>query len=361
MNRCKVRIIAGEKSWIEGNAVNQLNHTAEKIGMILAVGLPDLHPGRGIPVGAAFISKEIFYPFVAGNDIGCGISLWQTTQLNRKLKIDKLVKKLKQSADTTVAIPPDADIKRVCFNGALGTIGGGNHFAEFTKVEKVFNTDLFAKLNLDKSKLFLLVHSGSRGLGQTILREHVDQFRDDGLIEGSPEADSYLEQHNDALQWAVLNRRLIAERLFSASGLSGKQVSDTIHNSITPLPDGCWLHRKGAAPADAGPVVIAGSRGSLSYLVQPIGDQAGNAFSLAHGAGRKWARNEAKPRLARKFTADQLRQGPKGNRVICTQKDLLFEEAPQAYKDIDRVIDDMVNAGLIEVIAAFYPVITYKN
>jgi release factor H-coupled RctB family protein len=92
----------------------------------------------------------------------------------------------------------------------------------------------------------------------------------------------------------------------------------------------------------------------------PTGDQQKNAWSLAHGAGRKWNRSSTKERLKERFTTESLIRTDLGSYVICEDKDLLFEEAPQAYKNIDVVIDDMVQAGLISVIAGLKPLITYK-
>ena len=68
---CPTRVIAGAQSWIEGEAVRQLEQTATLEGMALAMGLPDLHPGRGTPIGAAFVTRGRFYPHLVGNDIGC--------------------------------------------------------------------------------------------------------------------------------------------------------------------------------------------------------------------------------------------------------------------------------------------------
>ena len=87
-------IIASESSWIEGEAIRQLETTAQLPGMERAAGLPDLHPGKGIPIGAAFLSKGIIYPHLVGNDIGCGMGLWQTDIEAAKFKLDKSVKKL---------------------------------------------------------------------------------------------------------------------------------------------------------------------------------------------------------------------------------------------------------------------------
>jgi len=122
-----------------------------------------------------------------------------------------------------------------------------------------------------------------------------------------------------------------------------------------------WLHRKGAAPADVGPVVIPGSRGHFSYLIVPINSEV-SGYSLAHGAGRKWNRGKAlQMASANKKLAQQLTITELGSRVICENKDLLFEEVPQAYKEIDDIINDLKHFNLIKVVATFRPIITYKT
>ena len=108
-------------------------------------------------------------------------------------------------------------------------------------------------------------------------------------------------------------------------------------------------------------MVIPGSRGSLSYLVKPTGDGASHAWSLAHGAGRKWARSEARLRMRERFGPHQLLQTGLGSRVVCEERDLLYEEAPEAYKNIGAVIEDLVAAGLVSVIATFRPLLNYKT
>ena len=135
------------------------------------------------------------------------------------------------------------------------------------------------------------------------------------------------------------------------------------HNWIEPCEVGgreCWLHRKGAAPSTCGPVIIPGSRGAFSYLVQPAAPTELSAWSLAHGAGRKWARTDSRARLEKRFTAKDLTRTALGSHVVCEDKELLFEEAPQAYKNITVVIADLVHVGLIEVVALLRPLVTYK-
>jgi release factor H-coupled RctB family protein len=126
--------------------------------------------------------------------------------------------------------------------------------------------------------------------------------------------------------------------------------------------EGGWLHRKGAAPADKGVIVVPGSRGDLTYIVEPRLDGADRALhSLAHGAGRKWSRSEARAKLDRKYTIADLQRTKLGSRVICEDRELIYEEAPQAYKAIHQVIHDLQEAGLVDVVATLRPVITYKT
>jgi release factor H-coupled RctB family protein len=239
---------------------------------------------------------------------------------------------------------------------ALGTIGGGNHFAELLRVEA-----LHGEVEIDPAGLYLMVHSGSRGLGHAILERHLARHNVAGLPAGDEACARYLVSHADAMAWAVLNRELIAERFLDRLGTSGERMLDICHNSVTPHQGG-WLHRKGAAPADKGLVVIPGSRGDMTYLVRPRLERADAALhSLAHGAGRKWSRSEAKDKLVRRFSIADLERTKLGSRVICEDRDLIYEEAPQAYKDIHQVVRDLELAGLIDLVATLRPLLTYKT
>ena len=355
--------MASDKNWIEGKAVEQLKSTAKLAGMVKVVGMPDLHPGRGNPIGAAFLSKNKIYPYLVGGDIGCGMGLWQTDIKVSKTKRDKWVKKL-----VDLDSPWDGDREAFVkehnlknWDDALGTIGGGNHFAELQKIDRIVDDELASKYGVDKNYLQLMVHSGSRGLGQLVLKSHVEVHGAEGLDADSEEAEQYLERHNSAFSWAIANRSLIARRFLSSINASGQRIADMCHNSVLPCEEG-WLHRKGAAPSDgSGLVLIPGSRGSYSYIVKPKGEQGQNCWSLAHGAGRKYHRGDSRERFRRKFSVKDLQQTKMGSCVICENKDLLYEEAPQAYKDIDVVIDDMLGHGVIKVVAVLKPIITYKT
>ena len=359
-------IIANSNTWIEGNAVQQLQRTAQLPHMLRVVGMPDLHAGRGYPIGAAFFSSEHFYPALIGNDIGCGMAFWQTDLPIRKMKSSKLVKQLgniDMPLDETWQNRIDELLPQHPYQAALGTIGGGNHFAELQMLDTVYQAD---KLPTDFQSdcLQLLVHSGSRGMGQQILRRHIEQFGHQGLADNSSEATTYLSEHQAALNFAQINRLFIAERMLERWHSTGKVLLDVHHNFLQRINlDGItgWLHRKGATPSDNGLVMIPGSRGDYSYLVEPTVNGHISLYSLAHGAGRKWQRSECKGRLSHKYSTDQLRQTALGSIVVCQDKALIYEEAPQAYKNIDSIITALIEADLIQLVARFKPVLTYKT
>lgn len=363
----EVRLIASDKTWIEGAALDQLKHTSTLPGVEYVVGFPDLHPGKGTPVGAAIVSREKIHPRLPGNDIGCAMSFWACDLPARKLKLDRWADKLEgldRPYEDDRATWLDAQALRPGPHDAgLGTIGGGNHFAELQVVDDVVDAVRFAALGLDAKLSFLLIHSGSRGFGQSIFNAQMAANGLDALDADSEAGVAYLARHDEALRWSVANRALIAHRFASQIGGEVRLVSDVPHNVIareTWRDAPAFVHRKGAAVATGNAVVIPGSRGTLSYLVAPAGDREAAAFSLAHGAGRRWQRGYAKPRLSHKYRVEDLARTELGGRVICEDRELLYEEAPQAYKDIGRVIDDLVAAGLVAVIAVLKPVLTYK-
>ena len=344
--------------------MQQLEKTAALPGMRLAVGLPDLHPGKGTPIGAAFAVEGWLYPTLVGNDIGCGIGLWRTGLSAKTIKREAWADRLRNLDGAwpgdTKGFLESREIEPSGFEHSLGTIGGGNHFAEMQVIEDLTGSEL---CGLARGSIYLCVHSGSRGFGEAILRSHTDRFAAGGLAIDSPEADEYVRRHNHAKAWAAANRELVAARIMERLKTDGERLLDICHNQVEPGAVGeyaCWIHRKGAAPSTDGPVMIPGSRGALSYVVaaRAAGDRY--AFSIAHGAGRKWSRSESRGRLEKRFSAKDLTRTKLGSHVICEDKELLYEEAPEAYKNINVVIDDLVQAGLIDVVATLKPVVTYK-
>jgi len=363
----KVRVVASASTWIEGEALRQLDATAQMNGMRLAVGMPDLHPGKGSPVGAAFLSEGVIHPALVGSDIGCGMALHVTSMPTRKIRPDRIAERLNGldlpwRGDTAAWLGAEG-AGPTPFDDALGTPGRGNHFVEAQRVHEVVDRTVFDALGLEEDRLHLLVHSGSRGLGEHILRKHSAKH-DSAAVAIPGDGDAYMAEHDQAVAWARANRSLCAHRALEALGIEGERVLDICHNSVTTARiDGCncWLHRKGAAPADAGPVVIPGSRGDLSFVVMPMPDTAQSLWSLAHGAGRKLARHEARGKLRGVYRREDLERTPFGGRVVCGDEMLLWEEAPECYKDVASVVDDLVAAELVSVVASFQPVVTFKT
>ncbi|MEV6927576.1 RNA ligase RtcB family protein [Dactylosporangium sp. NPDC051485] len=350
-----VTVFASEGSWIESGAVDQCHQVAALDGMLHVAGMPDLHPGKGAPIGAAMTST-VLYPHLVGSDIGCGIAVFPIA-----LKRPDPQKLAAKFPDLDVPVDPDwadlsaEDVPAGHLEG-LGTVGRGNHFAELARVHEVLDAGHAQRLGLAAGDLVLVVHSGSRGLGERILRAHTE-------VHGAgPAADpaDYLARHDAAVRWGSLNRRLIAARVADALGARpAEPVIDQCHN-LVEVRDGAYLHRKGAAPGDGRDVLIAGTRGTPSYVVAAhAGDDAGR--SVAHGAGRKMSRADALVRNRAKHTVEELRRPPTGSVVVCGDRQLLFEEAPGAYKRIEQVIADLVAHGLATPVVSTVPVVTYKT
>jgi release factor H-coupled RctB family protein len=310
----------------------------------------------------------MIHPYLIGGDIGCGMALFKTDLVQRDIKLNRwadLRFDLEHLWEGAVGeVLAASELESTAFDGALGTLGGGNHFAELQMVDEVLETRALKRVGLGKQQLVVLVHSGSRGLGESILRTYVEEHQASGSDAESFTAAAYLRDHDLAVRWAKTNRALIARRFIEALGAEAQCLWDGCHNSITRREfegEVVWVHRRGAVATEGEPVMIPGSRGSLSYLVKPLGDGESHAWSLAHGAGRKWARSETRLRMRERFGMHQLTQTPLGGRVICGERDLLYEEAPAAYKNIEDVIQDLVDAELVSVIATFRPLLTYKT
>ncbi|MFG1617938.1 RNA ligase RtcB family protein [Nonomuraea wenchangensis] len=352
-----VTVFASPTSWIESDAVAQCHQVAALDGMMHVAAMPDLHPGKGAPIGAAMTSA-VLYPFLVGSDIGCGIAVFPIKL--RRVVPEKLAARFPDLDRVPDADDPAWDVVKGGIPAGhvegLGTVGRGNHFVELARIGTVFEPEHASRLGLDAGDLVLVVHSGSRGLGERILRAHTE-------VHGAgpaPDPAAYLALHDDAVRWGSLNRRLLAARVAHALGAEPTEpIVDQCHN-LVEVRDGLYLHRKGAAPGDGRDVLIAGTRGTPSYLVAGhAGADAGH--SVAHGAGRKMSRADALRRGRAKHTVEELRRTPVGSLVVCGDRQLLFEEAPTAYKRIEQVIADLVAHGLATPVATTVPLVTYKT
>ena len=368
--------IISKDSYIPFEAIKQLEELRNQFNDLThLIGMPDLHQGR-YPIGSVCISKNTIYPELVGTDIGCGMSLFcldmETTKYSNS-KVQKMARNLYLESDD----PTFTDAIKYQYLSAnnlkpthletIGTIGGGNHFCEMQEIHAIHDQELFNNYNLKSDNYYLIVHSGSRDLGTEILDKYIKKEID---------INTYKTEHDNAIQWAKLNRQIIADRFISQLRHSGESLNgtnnttnrcfDLWHNYVEETEHG-FIHRKGAAPAYDKPIIIPGSRGALTYVVQPINSSEANGWSVAHGAGRKIARGKLAEGMKNKTASDRERslepsksEQNISNLVICEKQDLLYEEAPVAYKDIDVVINDLVHFGLVKVIMTLKPVITYK-
>jgi release factor H-coupled RctB family protein len=372
MGSATVTVFASHTSWIESDALAQCHQVAALDGMMHVAAMPDLHPGKGAPIGAAMAST-VLYPFLVGSDIGCGIAVFPI-KLKRAVpaklaaRFPDLDRALgpEQDADDPAWAVVEGDFGEACGPNirhipaghveGLGTVGRGNHFVELARIETVFEPDHASRLGLAAGDLVLIVHSGSRGLGERILRAHT-------AVHGAgpaPDPAAYLAMHDDAVRWGSVNRRLMAARVAHALATEPTEpIVDQCHN-LVEIRDGVYLHRKGAAPGDGRDVLIAGTRGTHSYLLAAHAGPDAN-HSVAHGAGRKMSRADALRRGRAKHTVEELRRTPVGSLVVCGDRQLLFEEAPTAYKRIEQVIADLVDHDLATPVATTVPLVTYKT
>ena len=186
----------------------------------------------------------------------------------------------------------------------------------------------------------------------------------------------YLAMHDVAVNWARQSREKIARRVSDTVRVRiTRKVLDICHNSVTEqhgegnqCEGNVYVHRKGAAPTDCGLVAIPGSRGTMTYIVRPTPDpdvQQAAGWSIAHGAGRVIGRKDLQRKLDKRYPSKEacekaLAVTELGGRVVYNDEKILRQEAPQAYKDIDDVVGDLVTRGLVEVVAVMRPVITCK-
>lgn len=366
--------IIGKKSEIDSGAREELNHVAGLPGVVAVYGMPDLHAG---PTGCAVISEGCIYPHLAGSDIGCGIAIFK---VNSGFSINAMKKQINTilplSKEKICSILEKNCVAPTCPEDAqLGTIGSGNHFAEFMEVVEVYDLEKTKRLGISYGDIILCVHSGSRHLGKKIFDNFGGHSIQDNnsrnqILSRDDQLSKYMDRHDHAVKWSKINRYMIASRILDSDP---ELILDITHNSIsrayqtTPRVSKQWIHRKGAAPSDMGPILIPGSRGTWSYLVDPSESakisECGS--SLAHGAGRRLTRSKAYQQSVKKYgnRLDGINDIRMSNNsmsyVIGNDTRVLAEETPEAYKNINEIIDDL--SPYITKMSRLKPVLTIKN
>jgi tRNA-splicing ligase RtcB len=348
--------------------------------------MPDAHLGKGATVGSVIPTEGAIIPAAVGVDIGCGMMAVRTQfdaadltgkdlsvlhgQISRSIPLSagRYNKNLRPTAEARVeelrALPGIDQANGVAGNWPLqlGSLGSGNHFIEVSLDEQ--------------SRVWLFLHSGSRGVGNKLASVHIrraqEWCRDQGielpdrdlayLQEGTPEFDRYIEALRWAQRFAWLNRDEMMDRVVEQVGRFLKDDVQRLeqvqcHHNYTEREEHygrqVWLSRKGAISARRGqPGLIPGSMGTASYVVEGKGNVE-SLTSSPHGAGRNHSRNAAR----RLFTRQDLESRMKG--IAWGHSDAFLDEHPDAYKDIDVVMQDA--ADLVEVRHTLRQVVNVKG
>jgi tRNA-splicing ligase RtcB (3'-phosphate/5'-hydroxy nucleic acid ligase) len=286
----------------------------------------------------------------------------------------------------------------------VGTLGSGNHFAEIDEVTDILDAEAAALFGLRKGQVVFQIHCGSRGLGHQVATDYIETFQRASKRYGyelpdrqlvcapldSPEGEAYLAAMNAAANYAWTNRQVLTYHAREAfeEVLKGKApdfdlrlLYDVAHNmakvethAVGGKQQKVCVHRKGATrafgpghpdvPEDyrplGQPVLVPGSMGTASYvLVGTSGAMKQTFGSCCHGAGRTLSRAEAK----RQVRGEALRSELEHDGIVVRAGSLggLAEEAPQAYKSIDRVVAVVESAGLARIVARVEPLAVIKG
>ncbi|MCD6104963.1 MAG: RtcB family protein [Thermosipho sp. (in: Bacteria)] len=279
----------------------------------------------------------------------------------------------------------------------LGTLGAGNHFVEIQKVVQIFDKKIAEKLGIFENQIVVMIHTGSRGFGHQIATDYIQLMRnnfknvylpDKQLIYApfkSKLGQKYFSAMNCAANYAFSNRQIITHyirKVFKeVFNTSVEIIYDVAHNiaklethSLNGETKKLVVHRKGATRAfgpgrkeipseykEFGqPVIIPGDMGTASYLLIGTDESENIAFSsTAHGAGRLLGRRQALRTLQLNDILASLNK--KGIIVKSKSKKTIIEEAPDAYKDIDKVIKITDKLRLSKKVAKMIPLGVLKG
>jgi len=378
---------------IEHQALQQLNNMAQlPIIHSHIAAMPDVHAGIGATVGSVIPTKSAIIPAAVGVDIGCGMNAARLTlkavqlpdNLHRIRNViedvipvgfnmhdsdkarNSTIRALAPGLDRILATHPKiANLQKKAYQTwvrQIASLGGGNHFIE---------------LCLDENQdVWVMLHSGSRGIGNAIgryfidlakkdMRQHIANLPDKDLAyfnEGAQHFDDYVDAVHWAQDYAMANRRemmlLIMEALrkeLTVFGVS-KEAINCHHNYVSiedHFGERVFVTRKGAIRAGEGELgIIPGSMGAKSYIVRGKGS-AQSFCSCSHGAGRKMSRTQAK----KQFTLADMEAQTRG--VECRKDKGVIDEIPSAYKDIDVVMENQ--SDLVEVVHTLKQVMCIKG
>ncbi|MFI5619589.1 RtcB family protein [Streptomyces sp. NPDC051567] len=376
---------------VEEGAMRQLRNTATLPWIKGLAVMPDVHYGKGATVGSVIAMKDAVCPAAVGVDIGCGMSAVRTSLTENDLPGD--LSRLRSQIEK--AIPVGAAMHRDPVDPArlygftetgygdlwdrfddladevkyrrdramrqLGSLGGGNHFCEVC-VDSC-------------GTVWLMLHSGSRNIGNELAEFHIDVARglthNQGLVDqdlavflaATPQMAAYRGDLFWAQEYAKYNRAVmmslfkeVVRKEFRKAKVSFDHEISCHHNYVAEERyEGMDLlvTRKGAIRAGGGEYgIIPGSMGTGSYIVRGLGNEK-SFHSASHGAGRAMSRTAAR----RRFSARDLAEQTRG--VECRKDAGVVDEIPGAYKSIEHVIEQQTD--LVEVVAKLRQVVCVKG
>jgi tRNA-splicing ligase RtcB len=368
---------------VDEETLNQFKECYSHDFVISAALMPDAHRGYAAPIGSVLLTKGYIVPAWVGFDIGCGMiairikgkDIIKKVEKNIDSIYNKVMNKIPMGVGNTNKEknitektkkdfkelllkfkqgPNNKDIFNFLRDSAirhLGTLGGGNHFIE---------------LGSYKKEVWLVIHSGSRGIGHRIAKKYMisasgnqtDYEKTFPLDVKSPLGKEYLNVLDFGLEYALLNRLEISYKVIEIlEEVLEEKIKTELwvnknHNHAI-YEKGLYIHRKGATPAKKGERgIIPGNMRDGSFLVVGLGNSK-FLNSSTHGAGRILSRKEAKE----KISMESFKESMKGIKGTISEKTL--DEAPMAYKDINSVMKAQEKS--VKIIKHITPIINWKG
>ncbi len=437
----------------EDNSLEQLVNVSTLPGIVeAAMVMPDVHQGYGFPIGGIAATAHphgAISPGGIGYDINCGVRLltanisFEEIKHKQKDLARQLYKEVPSGVGQSGPLKlsnremqgvlsegaawmvkngkgrkrdlqhiesqgnfPGADPRKVSAKAVkrgrdqLGTIGGGNHFAEVDRIDKIFHPDIARQYNLHPDQVVVLIHTGSRGLGHQTATEYIRRFLkaqgkfnqqlpDRGLAcvpLSSREGQDYYGAMGAAANYAWANRQVVTwemrkafqkvfdstvklDVLYDVAHNIAKIESHRVKNDLQKV----IVHRKGATRSfgpgtvdsplfknTGQPVLIPGSMGTCNYIL--AGKDASTELSFGsscHGAGRLMSRTAAHKKTKRRDLVGELKK--EGILVHAGSRRGITEEAPLAYKDVHTVVDVVEELGIVDKVASFKPLVVIKG
>jgi tRNA-splicing ligase RtcB len=363
-------------AWTAGSLPSEVKKFLARVAVAPDVAriavMPDVHLAGDACVGTAIATRTTLVPDLLGSDLGCGVAAMKLDD-DAALARDPERARAMLSAlgrdvpthrgpartlpDALAAPLSDPSLTRLAERDGrveLGTLGRGNHFLELQEDEA--------------GALWLMVHSGSRAMGPAIQGHHLrgaPRAKGLGAIDAESDAGG---RYRDDLAWAVRyaseNRRRMADAAAAIAvdvlGASPDRATyvECHHDAVARETHGgepLWVHRKGAVPAHEGaPVLIPGSMGTASAHAVGRGVPEALATS-AHRAGRALTRGDARRRISTAALAESMTGVTWDTRAAAH----LVEEAPDAYKDLRRVL--RAQRDLVRIVRMLRPVLVHKG